>query len=574
MKRSAPACMSVCLLLALSAGAADSTDKPATMPLKVDRVALFKNGLGYFSSTGVLPGKATTVTIGQLPVPSFGTFWVGYDKGVKVRSLVTSMQATDETTTVQNIGQLLLQNVGRKVSIRTGIKDDGVIEGTILKVGGDTTPRDPPNPYFMDARISIDRYGRPIDYGYSPVVPQPANIVLIKTASGIVTMNAGSIMRADFEGDHVVTTSPVQRKQPSIRLELAKDAGGEKVGVSYLARGITWLPSYLIDISDAKTAKFSAKSLVMNEIMDLDNVVLDLVTGFPNIKFAELPSPVSMAQNLADFLNAFASGRNERGADRYGNRYMMQQQALVYNMATYAESAPPVPSYSTAAEGTVSEDLFLYPVKSVSLKKGETTVIPLFTAEMPFKHIYTWKVEDMLDENESYRSRRNSDRPDGQIAEEVWHSCRLQNNMKMPLTTAAAEFIKDNQFVGQDVCFYTAPGAETTIRINRAMNVLAEQAEFEVERKRNAAHFYGCSYDLVKVRGEMKVKSRVDKPVNIEITKELSGEVLEKTPDAKDIATAKGLKKVNPKHVLVWNLEIKPGEETKTEYIYQVYVRN
>jgi hypothetical protein len=312
----------------------------------------------------------------------------------------------------------------------------------------------------------------------------------------------------------------------------------------------------------------------VNEVTDLDGVAVDLITGFPNIKFAELASPMAMAQNLADFLNAFASGRNDRNADRYGNRYMMQQQAMVYNTAVFDERSAVLPSYSTAAEGTVSEDLFLYPLKNVSLRKGETACMPLFTAEMPFKHIYTWKIEDMLDENESYRRDRERERADGKMAEEVWHSCRLSNTMKMPLTTAAAEFVKDGQFVGQDVCYYTAPGSETTIRINRAMNVLAEQAEFEVERKRNAGHFYGCSYDLVKVRGEMKIRSRLDKPVALEITKELSGEVLEKSHDAKDVATAKGLRRVNPKHVLVWNLEIKGGEETKAQYVYEVYVRN
>jgi hypothetical protein len=144
----------------------------------------------------------------------------------------------------------------------------------------------------------------------------------------------------------------------------------------------------------------------------------------------------------------------------------------------------------------------------------------------------------------------------------------------MPLTTAAAEFIKEGQFTGQDVCYYTAPGAETTIRINRAMNVLAEQAELEIERKRNAAQFYSWNYDLVKVKGELKVRSRLDKTATLEIVKELSGEVLEKTPAAKDVQTAKGLRQVNPKHVLTWQIELKPGEPMSLSYIYQVYIRN
>ncbi len=178
----------------------------------------------------------------------------------------------------------------------------------------------------------------------------------------------------------------------------------------------------------------------------------------------------------------------------------------------------------------------------------------------------------MLDKNERYRRERERD--EQLFAEEVWHSCRLVNNLKMPWTRAAAEFVKDGQFMGQDICHYTAPGAETTIRINRAMNVLAEEAELELERKRNAATFHSDRYDLVKVRGELKLQNRLDKTTNVEVTKNLSGEVLETVPQAKDIPTAKGLKRVNPHHVLVWEIELEPGKKETLSYTYEVYVHN
>lgn len=95
-----------------------------------------------------------------------------------------------------------------------------------------------------------------------------------------------------------------------------------------------------------------------------------------------------------------------------------------------------------------------------------------------------------------------------------------------------------------------------------------------MERKRNAASFYGYSYDLVKVRGELKLRSRMDKDVPVEITKELSGEVMEITSGAKDVMTAKGLKKVNPKHVLTWGFDLKAGEEQTLFYVYHIYVRS
>jgi len=350
-------------------------------------------------------------------------------------------------------------------------------------------------------------------------------------------------------------------------MELDKPAGGEKIGVSFLARGITWVPGYRIDLSDEKTARFSAQAQLINEMADLQDVKVELVTGFPNIQFADLPNPAAMSQDLANFLKSLATGRVE-GGDSGG--YMMQQQALAFgnnSVNTYSYDASPLPSYSVATNGETAEDLFLYPLPKVSLKKGETATVPLFTADMPYKHLYTWKIADQLDGD------NRPQRGDGKSAEEVWHICRLVNAAKMPLTTAVAEFVKDGQFVGQDTCFFTAAGAEASIRINRAMNVQAEQAEVEVERKRNAATFRGSGYDLVKLTGELKIRNRLDKSIAVEITKELSGEVLEKSENAKDVQTAKGLKQINPKHMLTWMTDLKAGAERKITYSYQLYIR-
>jgi len=105
------------------------------------------------------------------------------------------------------------------------------------------------------------------------------------------------------------------------------------------------------------------------------------------------------------------------------------------------------------------------------------------------------------------------------------------------------------------------------------VNILADQAEYEIERQRDAARFYGHRYDLIKVRGELKLRSRLGKKADVEITKELLGEVLEESYQAKDTQTAKGIAKVNPKQVLVWEMTLEPGQEATLTYVYQVYAR-
>jgi hypothetical protein len=536
-------------------------DKQRDVSLEIEKLSLFKNGLGFIVSSATLPQNARTIRIGQLPVPSFGTFWVGYPRGVKLQSLVTSMENLQKNVPVQSIDQLLRANAGRKVMLHTSDRDIG---GTILAEPVKNEPQDAPNPYFMSSR--------PYRNSYSRYYPETARgeFVKIKTDKGILALAPGSVLRVEFiDGDPIDVISAPERC-PAIRVNLEKSSGGEKISVSYLARGVTWSPSYLIDLSDARTAKFSAHAIIVNEMTDFKNVQLQLVTGFPNIKFGDIINPVAKSQTLAEFLDALSGGRGRRSSDNY----VVTQQALMSNTGSPYESyePPPVPSYSTAAEGLAAEDLFFYPVEKFTLLKNETAWIPLFSAELPYKHIYTWKIGDFVDEGARYRPERQSQ--DQKPVEEVWHSCRLINTLSMPLTTAATEFVTNGEFAGQDVCYYTAPKAETTIRINKALNVQAEQAEMEVERKRDAATFHSSRYDLVKVRGELKIRNQLEKTINVEITKELSGEVLESTPKSEDTKTAKGLKQVNPKHVLMWSIQMKPGEEQKVNYLYQVYIHD
>jgi hypothetical protein len=54
----------------------------------------------------------------------------------------------------------------------------------------------------------------------------------------------------------------------------------------------------------------------------------------------------------------------------------------------------------------------------------------------------------------------------------------------------------------------------------------------------------------------------------------LSGEVLKTEPAAKVEQTARGLKRVNPKSVLTWELPIKSRDKIEIDYGYNVYIRD
>jgi folylpolyglutamate synthase/dihydropteroate synthase len=134
--------------------------------------------------------------------------------------------------------------------------------------------------------------------------------------------------------------------------------------------------------------------------------------------------------------------------------------------------------------------------------------------------------------------------------------------------------VQSGQILGQDIIYYTSPGGTSNLRITQAVDIKAEQAEYEVNRQRNAAKFYGYSYDMVNVKGVLDVTNYKNAPVTLTVTKMLSGEVVSAGHDAKIEKIAKGLKKVNSRCRLTWEIPVKTSEKIQIEYQYTVYVRN
>lgn len=546
-----------------------SADETAKTNLKIEKLSIFKNGLGFFSSSGDLPNGAKTINMGQIPIPVFGTFWVYYPEQLKLQKVKVSLEEYEKTMPALDLFQLLQANPGKKVLIEKHGENKQIIHGIVESLINPEKFPERPNEYFMHQPTDANRR----DFDYSQYQNQNKQIAIIRTEKGLAAIEAGSIEHIEFEGDSISREVKSKEKVPVISIELNKASNGEKIKVTYLARGILWMPSYLIDLSDETAASFTANATIINEVADIENASLELITGFPNIKFSDIDNPMGMSQKLSAFITSMTTPENERRQSGRGHGLVMQQAMFSNAPAGFSESEENLfPAYSTAMKGTETEDLFIYPVNNFSLKKNETASIPLYTAKMPYRHIYTWKIEDLLDKENEQQIDRGGNK-DREEAETVWHSCRLTNTLKMPLTTAATEFAKDGHFTGQDVCFYTPPGSETTIRMNKALNVPAEQSEFEIERKRNAAEFHGSHYDLVKMKGELKLRNKFEKKIKVEITKELSGEVIEKNPDAKDAQIPKGMKRVNPKHLLTWEIELNPGEEKIMTYTYQLYTR-
>ena len=375
----------------------------------------------------------------------------------------------------------------------------------------------------------------------------------------------------DFPNGEATKAFARKKRSMQLDIQLGARADGQKLLVSYLGKGVTWAPSYVVDISKEKKAQISAKTAVINEVCDMDGVTLQLVTGFPHLQFADVVSPLALKENLAQFLQSLIRGESERGRRRGADvMYNIASQRAVWNLSE--ERADVMPSYGAGEGGKVSEDLFFYPLEKVQLAKGQVGYFPLFTETVPYKHIYQWNIPDYVNEEDRYRRRRREER-EGEPEEEVWHSVRLENVSSLPWTTSPAQILKEDLILGQDTLKYTPVQGETTVRITRAVSVKGEQVEFEKERKRDALRMYGDHFDLITVEGKLSVTNFLPKAITLEITKTLSGEVKSSEPEAEIEKLARGLRRVNTTSKLTWTIELKTDEHKEIGYTYDVYVR-
>jgi hypothetical protein len=531
------------LLLAASTAIAE----PVTLDAKPQRISMFKNGLAMVTSRAEVPAGGEY----RAPAPEarYGSLWISWEPGIVLdRIIVTEVERSEETDAT-NMTDLLRANVGRTFSIRLH-DEDAWVTGTLTLMP--TRPQPTPRPY-----IQPDRHG-----GYSPTIAPPVSDLLIfQTDDGALAVQPSQVARIRFDNGDVYTT--VENTMTDTALSFtAEEADGEGDGVvlRYLAQGIAWSPSYAVEMIDDETARLACKAVIVNDLMDLNGVDVELIAGYPNLKFASSPT----AMGPTPLAGLLASLQQAGQPSPYGvmSNTIVTQQRMSYDggyggAANYSTTIPDLPA------GESAEDLYFYQVPGVTLAKGERGYFPLISAEVPGGHVYTWDIPDFIDRHDRYREQ--SEEPQ-QI---VWHSLELTNTTDQPWTTAPGMTVKDGRVLGQDMLTFTPPGGTSLLKITKAVSIDADQSEVEVERERNAVTFHGSTYDKVTVEGTLSITNYKGEAVSIQITKLVSGEVAIADANPEVVKIAGGLNRVNPRSRLTWEADIEPGKENAVKIIYR-----
>jgi hypothetical protein len=273
-------------------------------------------------------------------------------------------------------------------------------------------------------------------------------------------------------------------------------AGPVEVDLFYYTPGLRWIPTYRVALGEEGEADLVMQAEILNEAEDLPGVPVDLVVGVPNFRFRDVVSPLSLEPQLQDPLKRAAPQimgqrhSNVLFSQRAGERRGQHQQP----MAVAPGGAPAVPP-ELAGEG--AQDLFVYKVPKLALRAGERAAIPVLSASVPFRHLYTWDVHLAQTNAEQLRSGSRHASPVRLLKNEVWHQIELTNRTEVPWTTGAALTVQGVLPIGQELLTYTSVGGKCQVPLTVAVDVRGTIEEEEISRKPKAQTYHGYHYALV-----------------------------------------------------------------------------
>ncbi len=536
------------LLLCLSSLFSQGSD----VTMKPKHISIFKNGYGFVTMEGKIASNDRQMRLRQLPTPSIGTFWVESSEGVHVERVVSGL-FPDKLPRSYNLMELAAANPGAKVRLR--YRDHSAtteLEGTLL-----------PFP-----TLSQEQQGNTIDVNQKPDLnPTINSVLLIKDVQGAVhALQGSSILNIVFLSD--IKMPHIVKEFPGIELHLKQTAMGKTVVASSLSSGITWLPSYRMELCSDNKARFIAKATITNQLMDVESASIDLITGAPSLenpntidpmvlRTPSRPSPVPYQQARANlYKNSMSTLEDvdtawEVEMDEFDDSGYMKGAGLTQFIDE---------------KGVVTNSLFFFPIENFSAKLGQVVTQNLFAAEIDYKRVCTWTLGDP----QLFPVRVQGDRPD---SGEVWYCVRFTNPLKMPISSAPIEFMEQNRIAGTNTLRYTGINQECTVSLNTAINVqTTKQTELLSQKKITSGLIKKTTNTLETHRVTLGVRNSTNEAIEIEVEQYVMGKVTKVENDGKLLTRTNRGSLSNPANSIKWKLIIEPGQTKQLHFEYE-YLR-
>lgn len=517
------------ILLAVMVSCATAWAGEATARTQVRKVALFKNGYNWVEMSATLP-DARRVRLLDMPQALLGTVW--WDAASGVRELEGSSEEIDSSVADYDYADLLAANAGRQVKI--ALRNDRLLEGKILPQLARKTAEDS----FLKPLTASD--------------PQAPKIILVETGDGVQCVTVTEVVWVDFSESPRLPVKKETSHRVTAQLERPNPGAAFRFG--YVSGGMSWLPEYSLELGENGTAKLTCRANIINEMTELEDVELQLVSGFPSLGDALVGSPLNRAVKLADFLEKLGA------LTRESNSYLTRNSAVAAPapMALYRKGGADE-SGADEPDSQQVEDLFYYSLPHFSCKRGESVLREIFSHDVPYEHVYTCRVPNQSELER--RSRR------GEPVADVWHCVRLTNAGRQAWSTGIATCTAGGRIAGRSTLYFAAPGAETLLRLNKSMQASVQCREVMVNREERDMVGTTRKKEVGVYQGVVTLKNDSDRAMELRLTKEVNGLVTQADKEGGiDVSPSYA---GNPRSVITWKFIAQPGEESQLNYAYE-----
>jgi hypothetical protein len=546
---------------------------------QIESVGLFKNGVAVVRAAFTVPGPGSYCWE-NIPQTIHGTFEVS---GASVRA--TTKSGLRPQILVSGAPVLTVRATRRLVEEerptgQPGMRDELAGKDVTVTLNGEPgqatatlqgrvmeTPAILSTPDFSTRYPESNPYGRYYGwpgFGTGERAASPGdigNFMILETAAGREYVSRQHVRSISVAGPF----DPVKRRVEKPVMVFVTSGGG-RIQLTYLARGMAWLPSYTVDISDPAKLAIRQSAVVRNELMDIKDTALDLISGYPNIKFSHVDSPLNPETSLAAFFQQLNSNGNSAPST-------MSQMVSFNSMAPAAANTVPLNPES----GPDGADIHYQSVGKRDLLRGDSLSLAIAAGSTPYTRIVEWVVPDSRDPN-GRRNNNNRENPDLPNPEDQpWDALQFTNPFKFPMTTAPASIVESGKFRGQSLSQWVNPGQTATLRVTQALSIRAQASEIEEPNSRtnpkpeNIITFLGNRHLRLTIHGTLRMHNFRSSEVPMVIRCRFSGELINADAEPTTTLLNEG-NGINPRSELGWKIPLKPGEEKNLKYSYHVWI--
>ncbi len=406
-----------------------------TVDLPVDRVVLYKNGVGYFEHEGRVSGnEAVTIDFTSSQLDDALESLTALDLG---GGRITGVSYNSNTPVEQQLKNIPL-GLGQKPTTNDLY---AALEGARVEVSGAGEAAVAGRIVHYEIRSEKTAAGGTANHRVLTIVTDAGAIRSIEVTPATSVRIVDGDLRRDLD-DYLTLLASTQSRQTRHLTLQTQGTGTRDIRVSYISEVPVWKSTYRIVFpgdgaqpsapGDAASAILQGWAVVDNTVgSDWDNVQLSLVAGAPQSFIEPLSQPiytqrptvaVPEAENVAPVTHEGALGMSQVEAAAPSAQasqpvevngafpaapLRMSRQGLHGSGGGYAggvmggivsgpvAAPPPVQDETSSATSTAFDDFFEYTVaQPVTLHKNQSALVPFLQTDVQAERVTLWNAEN------------------------------------------------------------------------------------------------------------------------------------------------------------------------------------